>query len=191
MAAYVLGGLGPEEAAEVERHAAQDAAFAQALAELRDVLDLQAELGGVQPSARAKERLMASEAVQNDRVGIDFPPYLHKGSRVEDYAQWMQPTLARYAESKEDFECTLIGSSKDTQTFLVRMCTGVPEETHVHELERVMVVEGHCYFFIGGVTFPSGPGSMYAIPLHTPHSAVVTTAQPCIFLVQRTQLTPP
>jgi len=188
IAAYLLGTLPAPEALAVERYAATDPQFKEHLEMMRSAMATRVAPLEAEPSPAVKSKLFARTEITDDRVGTDFPPYIHARSTVEEFRPWMAQAMAELASSNADFECLPIGASEDTFTFLAKMCSTIPEEVHVDELERVMVVEGYCDFVVGGAVHHFGPGDMYRIPLYTPHSARVTTADPCYFLVQRTVL---
>ncbi len=188
IAAYLLGTLPAPEALDVERYAATDLHFKSHLEMMRSAMANHVGPVEAEPSPAVKSKLFARTEITDDRVGADFPPYIHALSTIEEFRPWMAAAKATLANSREDFECLPIGASEDTFTFLAKMCSTIPEEVHVNELERVMVVEGFCDFVVGGAVHHFGPGDMYRIPLFTPHSARVTTPDPCYFLVQRTML---
>lgn len=188
IAAYLLGNLSAPETHDVERYAATDPQFKEHLEMIRSAMATDLPATETEPSPSVKSKLFARTEITEDRVGTDFPPYIHAQSKVEDFRPWMAQAMAQLEGSHADFDCLPIGASDDTFTFLARMCSSIPEEVHVDELERVMVVEGFCDFVVGGTVHHCGPGDMYRIPLYTPHSAHVTTADPCYFIVQRTML---
>jgi mannose-6-phosphate isomerase-like protein (cupin superfamily) len=186
VAAYLWGALPAQEALDVERYAATDAEFAAQLDSLRANMNQASLQAAVDPPAAVKRRLFDSEALLDDGVGRDFPPYIHSQVQVADFMPWIADALAKLAESTEDFECIPVGASSDTYTFLAKMCTTIPEEVHTVEIERVMLVDGQCDFIVGDVVHSFSPGDRYQIPLHVPHSAHNTSSKPCIFIVQRT-----
>jgi mannose-6-phosphate isomerase-like protein (cupin superfamily) len=186
--AYLLGDLSPAEALQIEQYASLDPAFASLLEQQRQSIAGKVTRGATPPPPTAKDRLFQRAEILDDGVGRDFPPYLHSKSTLEDFSPWISAAMAQLAASTEDFECIPVGASQDTVTCLAKMCSSIPEEVHTTEVERVLVVEGHCNFKVGDQIFSFGPGDRYTLPLHTPHSAYTTTDQPCIFIVQRTMI---
>jgi mannose-6-phosphate isomerase-like protein (cupin superfamily) len=130
------------------------------------------------------QRVNAIEAAR----ATDEPPFLNAASRAEDYVRWTQPAWEEVLASAEDLYCRRIGKSDDTTTYLVKMCSGIPAETHTDEIERIMILQGECEFVIGEQRLAVGPGDQFAIPLYLPHSAVLTGSEPCMFIVQRTKI---
>jgi mannose-6-phosphate isomerase-like protein (cupin superfamily) len=185
--AYLLGGLDAEGRQWVEMYAAANVKFKQALEAKRAAMEAATKAASVAPPASLKARLFAQPEIQDDPVGRAAPPYIHSRSQIRDFMPWIADALTQLAASTADFDCIPIASSEDTVTLLAKMCSSIPEETHTLEVERVMLVEGYCDFIIGDQTHHFGPGDRYQIPLHVPHSAHITTPQPCIFIVQRSQ----
>ena len=188
VSAYLLGVLSAAEELLVEHYAATDSEFAVTLSRLRTSMETSARNSRVAPPASAKSKLLDRFEIVADPVGHLFPPYINAHTTLEDFKPWLTEAMAILAHDTADFECFPIGASEDTFTFLAKMCSSIPEEVHVGELERVMLVEGFCDFVVGGRVHHFGPGDHYRIPLYTPHSAYVTTPNPCFFIVQRTML---
>jgi quercetin dioxygenase-like cupin family protein len=56
---------------------------------------------------------------------------------------------------------------------------GAETRPHRHDFEQlVIVLEGRCDFYVGGVPMACGPGDMLRVPPHTEHYIVVTGDRP-------------
>lgn len=184
---YVLGALSDEEALAVEAAAAIDDELAEQLDDFRYVMEQSARSAAVAPKPKARDLLFATidGLADLDRSRI---PLINSRSRAEDYAHWTEPHLAGMRASDEDFICIPLGSDDRATTFLAKMCSSIPTESHTDEIERILVLEGDCEFQIGDEVRALGAGSAFTIPLHLPHSGWVTTPAPCYFIVQRSQI---
>lgn len=184
---YVLGALSPEEALAVEAAAAIDDELAEQLDDFRYVLEQSARSASVAPKPRTRDLLFATidGLAELSQGGI---PLINSRSRAEDYERWTAPHLPAMRASDEDFICVPLGSDDRASTFLAKMCSSIPTESHTDEIERILVLEGDCAFKIGDDIQPLCAGTAFTIPLHLPHSGWVTTAAPCYFIVQRSQV---
>jgi mannose-6-phosphate isomerase-like protein (cupin superfamily) len=188
VSAYLLGSTSRADELLVERYAATDAEFADTLDRVRTTMETSVSNSKVTPPASAKSKLFERPEIVSDPVGKAFPPYINAYSTIEEFRPWFVEAMVTMAQNATDFEILPIGASEDTFTFLAKMCSSIPEEVHVTELERLLLVEGFCDFVVGDNVHHFGPGDHYSIPIYTPHSAYVTSPNPCFFIVQRTVL---
>ena len=185
VAAYLLGSMDGAGRLLIEQYAAANVQFLAELEAKRAAMIATAQQERLSPPSRLKTSLFTRLEIQDDPVGRDFPPYIHSKTQVADFMPWIGEALKQLAASTEDFDCIPVGASADTITCLAKMSTSIPEEVHTVEIERVMLIEGHCDFVVGHEIHHFGPGDRYQIPLHVPHSAHNTSPKPCIFIVQR------
>jgi mannose-6-phosphate isomerase-like protein (cupin superfamily) len=167
---YVLGSLPPEEARNIEAASMKDPVLRAEIDALRTTMEKWATLDAKRPPVKARDQLLQRVAEIEASRTTDEPPFLNAASRMEDYVRWS------------------IGKSEDTTTYLVKMCSGIPPETHTDEIERIMILQGECEFVVGEERLAVGPGDQFAIPLYLTHSATLTGTTPCLFLVQRTKI---
>jgi len=114
-----------------------------------------------------------------------FPPLLHPGAKIEDYAQWLDREDMQLAPSFDGGYARIIGNAPGATTAIVWLQYGAPPETHTDKLESFLVVEGTCEITIGNEVHMMQPGDNLAIPLHISHHVRVTSEQPCKVILQR------
>ncbi len=190
LATYVLGGLSMEESLAIEARAAQDAEFRKLLDKHRRSLEIEVKKISVPPSATVFGKLMQRiDAIEQARPS-NQPPIIHSQTKPAAFSPWVDAHLPEMRASQDDFKCIPIGSTDDTQTFLVKVGTGIPQEVHTAEVERILILEGECDFLLGDQRKACQAGSQVTIPLHLPHEGWVTSANPCYFIVQRSVSSP-
>jgi mannose-6-phosphate isomerase-like protein (cupin superfamily) len=186
---YVLGSLPADEALEMEARAMNDPALLAEIDALRATVEQWAVQDGRKPAARVFEGLMGRVSEIEAGRGADEPPFLNAGSKAEDYVRWTAGLRDEVMAVPEDLYCRKIGKSEDTVTFLVKMSSSIPVETHTDEIERFLILEGNCEFQVGPKRYVLGPGDQFTIPLHVQHTGWLTGADPCLFICQRTKVT--
>lgn len=187
---YVVGGLSAEENTAIEARAAQDAEFLKLVEAHRSSLENDVMKLSERPRGAVFGQLMKRiEAIEETRPSNE-PPFIHSNSLPSEFAPWLETHWPRMRASQEDFKCMPIGSTEDTKTFLVKVGTGIPEEVHSTEIERILILEGECEFLIGDERKTCKAGTQVTIPLHKPHQGWVTSTNPCYFIVQRSVSSP-
>lgn len=187
---YVLGGLSAEESMAIEARSVQDPEFHKLLEAHRNSLEHAVRKVSVRPRSAVFGQLMQRvDAIEQARP-TDAPPLIHSQSKPAEFAPWIDALLPEMRASQDDFQCMPIGSTEDTQTFLVKVGTGIPQEVHTTEVERILILEGECEFLVGGERKACRAGSQVTIPLHLPHEGWVTSTNPCYFIVQRSVSSP-
>lgn len=184
--AFVLGTLPADERFAILKLSAAHPEVREEITRLEAVMERGATSGpsSAPPSAKGNilERLRATGWHQ-DAPGE--PPLIHSGSSRSDFAQWLdQPTMAPPASYDDPFFIP-IGQTPQALTAIVWMRAGSPEEVHTDVIENFLVIEGTCEIRTAISTTPLAPGSVHSIPLHVPHTVVVTSAIPCKVIVQR------
>ena len=185
---YILGELTPGEAAEVEQMADRYPAVRQELDAIRESLEQYALAHAVTPRPIIKSLFLATvdymDRLQNGEP-VTTPPVLSQTSRVADYAAWINRPDFTLPPKVADTYIKIIGHTSAVTTALVWLLKQADEEVHEQEYERFLVVEGTCTVTAGTNVFYLTPGNYYEVPLHTPHSIQVTSAQPCKVVLQR------
>ena len=187
---YVLGGLSADECVAIEARSVQDPEFHQLLELHRHNLEDAVTKVSARPRAAVFGQLMQRiDAIEQARPTQE-PRLIHSQSKPAEFAPWVEGLLPDMRASKDDFKCLPIGRTEDTHTFLVKVGTGIPQEVHTTEVERILILEGECEFLIGGERKACHIGSQVTIPLHLPHEGWVTSTNPCYFIVQRSTSSP-
>ena len=185
---YVLGNTSPEEAREVEQMAAIHEDVRKEIEAISIALEKYAESNAVAPDPTIETFLMATiEYIERIKGGEapTFPPVLHLGSKVADYAQWLDRYDLLPPAPVEDAYASIIGSTPEATTAIIWLKYGAPPETHTTEQEKFLVVEGTCDITIGNDVHNMSPGDVLIIPLHISHHVQVTSHQLCKIILQR------
>jgi mannose-6-phosphate isomerase-like protein (cupin superfamily) len=185
---YVLNQTTPAEDAEVARMAALFPEVQEELEAMTIALEQYASAHAQAPDPGIKIFLLATinymsrlEAGEQPTV----PPLLRPGSRISDYAPWLERPDLQLADEEEDARAYIIGHTPEALTAIVWLKRGALPEEHNNEYEHFLVVEGTCAITIGEEVHYLSPGDYLAIPLFTPHSVHVTSAVHCKVILQR------
>ena len=186
---YVLGITDTEEEKEVAQMAAAHAEIRDAIDAFSMELESQAMANAVPPDVTIKPFLMATidymERLEKGETPT-FPPLLHEGSSITDYADWLSRTdMTLPPGFNEEFYAKIMGYTPQATTAIIWLKHAAPIEVHENELERFLIIEGTCDITIGENIHQLVPGDFLAIPLHKPHSVKVTSAIPCKLILQR------
>lgn len=184
--AFVLGTLPADERFAIIKASANHAAVRDEIARLEVVLERSSHGAPSVTKPEVKANILQRlnmDAWHQDEPGT--PPILHAGSSRSDFAQWLDlPTMVPPATYEDPFFIP-IGQTATALTAVVWMRKGSPEEVHKDVIERFLVIEGTCEIRTASHTFILGPGSVHSVPLHVPHTVVVTSAAACKVIVQR------
>ena len=185
---YVLGNSTPEEAALVRQLAASYSEVAEEIDLISEALEAYALSNAIVPDAVVKPFLLATidytSRIQNGEEP-SFPPILHEGSAVSDYAHWLDRYDMFLPDTFTDLHAKIIGYTPTEVTAIVWIKEMAPQEVHHHEYEKFLVVEGTCDITVEDETFSFIPGDYFSIPLHKSHHVVVTSSFPCKVILQR------
>jgi mannose-6-phosphate isomerase-like protein (cupin superfamily) len=185
---YVLGQATPAETLEVEQ-------MIELHEEVRNEIDAiciriedYAQSIAIPPDPTVKPFLMATiDYIERMKAGEQptFPPMLHAGSAIADYEQWLNREDMQLTEPLQDIHARIIGYTPQAITAIVWLSAGAPPETHTHEMEKFLIVEGTCDIVIGETVHKLQPGDFLEIPLHQNHWVSVTSSIPCKLILQR------
>jgi mannose-6-phosphate isomerase-like protein (cupin superfamily) len=88
----------------------------------------------------------------------------------------------------KDIQIRVIGSTPKMMTAIVWIKEMVPQEVHVDEHEKFLIVEGTCEITVGEDVYSFTAGDFMQIPLHKKHHVKVTSVIPCKVLLQREKI---
>lgn len=181
---YVLGLLPAEECREVEAAASADPSLRALIDELQGGMELLVRMNAVPPPVGAKQRILDAVRSQTRESAIR-PPVIHAGSKVADFAPWInRPEMVRPADADDIFFIPFADNS-DGLSALVWLVSGSPEETHTDSIEKFLIVEGSCHIIYRHEAHALEAGDVFSVPLHTPHTVKVTSSVPCKIILQR------
>lgn len=185
---YVLGQTTAEETSEVEQMASMYDEVHHEIQEISAALEQYAKANAVEPDPMIHPFLMAvidyTERLKKGEAPA-FPPPLHEGSKISDYAEWLKRTDLSPSEPLVDVHASIIGYTPEVTTAIVWLKDGAPPETHTKELEKFLIVEGTCDITIDNKVHSLQPGNVLIIPLHMTHWVKVTSPHPCKIILQR------
>lgn len=185
---YVLGLTDAAENAEIEQMAITHPAVQKEIEEISSAIESYGKDNVVNPDPTIKPFLMAV-ADYTDRISRgetpSNPPLLNPQSTIADYAEWINRDDMVLPDHFDEFYAKIIGLTAAVTTAIVWIKTGAPEETHQHELEHFLVLEGSCDIVIEGTVHQLVPGSVLSIPLFKKHHVAITSAIPCKIILQR------
>ncbi|MBA3828187.1 MAG: cupin domain-containing protein [Taibaiella sp.] len=185
---YVLANASPEEILLVEQMAAVHEEVRNEIVEISKAVEKYAELHAEEPDPVAKIFIIATidyMARMKNGETPSLPPVLHTGSKIADYAEWLNRKDLELTEPLEYAEARIIGYTPEATTAIIWLKYGAPPEMHTDEMEKVLVVEGNCEIIIGGEVNVMAPGDVLMIPLFKSHHVKVTSDFPCKIILQR------
>ena len=184
--AFVLGTLPADERFAVLRASNGFAEVREEISRLEEALERSVQSPGATPGPLLKANILdrlKGDAWHQDTPGD--PPIVHAGSSRSDYAEWLdRPEMVAPATFEDPFYIP-IGQTAEAITLVVWLRNGAPAETHTDCVEKFLVLEGSCEIQLPNATHKLQVGDKYSIPLHIPHTVVITSSMPCKLIVQR------
>ncbi len=183
---YVLGMLSPDLVIMVRNAIATDAAVKAEVLQLELAFERMAMAQAVPPPTAARDQVLSAiDASVAQRKSDDRPPILHPASKVAEYARWMdQPDMVEDPENENIFFVPF-AMNEEAQSAMVWMRKGAEVETHTDCIEKFLIVDGTCDIIVGGKAHHMRAGDFLRIPMHIPHSVVVTSEVTCRIILQR------
>jgi mannose-6-phosphate isomerase-like protein (cupin superfamily) len=185
---YVLGVTSAEENEQVGKMASLHTEILKEIDNISIALEGYGQQQAVAPDPTIKPFLMAMMDY-NERLANGeqhgFPPLLHEGSAVSDYAEWINRQDIYLPGDFKDFYAKIIGYSPEVTTAIVWIKDGAPEETHTHELEKFLILEGACDITIEDEIHHLVAGGFLSIPLCKKHNVRITSSIACKLILQR------
>lgn len=186
LVSYVLGGLTPEEARDIESLTSNDAVLGNELMELRTSLEIMALKGAVAPSNATRASILAAmEAAIKEEEQLGRPPVMHAHSTAVVFKAWIEKPEHVLPADADTFHLIDLDLSTDRQTGLVWLKEGYPAEVHTDCVERILILEGSCIVHFSDREVALASGDVITIPMYAKHAVEVTSACWCKAMVQR------
>lgn len=181
---YSLGVLEPVERREVEVMAARHPEVDAALQDLAGLMEVGLEQAANHaPTAFKADFLSALD--EDSRFPAGRPEPLHKGSRLEDYHPWVEAADLSALASERNVTLIPLYEDEAMSMYYGQVRRGLREEVHHDELEKILVLDGHCDIFFAGAVRHYGKDDFIHVPMHVPHEVTITSTEPCVMLLQR------
>lgn len=185
---YVMGMASDEESTEVQEMSTRYAEVRLELERIEESMLAYAEQHAIQPPSTIKPLLLASVDYM-ERLGqgepVSFPPQLRAGSKIEDYAFWLNDKNAKVPPDFDNIYARIIGYTPLVATAIIWIKEYTPPEMHTNQHEKFLVVQGSCDIFIGQNVHHLAPGDMLSIPLHISHHIKITSSETCVVILER------
>ncbi len=180
---YCLGILSAEENAEVERLAAQYQEIRKELAGLQETMQHYSEQAAVAPRAELQQDIWSTlENINKERHGdLNDLPIINKYS---DYRHWQRIVQPLIPEDKHTEKIAVLQANEKITQVMFVSSKAIPDETHEHERESFIVLEGECDCCIDGKVIRLGPGGFIEIPMYTHHDVTAVSSY-VIAIMQR------
>jgi mannose-6-phosphate isomerase-like protein (cupin superfamily) len=186
--AYVLGLTEPHETLEVEQMASSNSEILQEINRITEDFEHHLRSNAVPPPSTVKPFVMASidyfERLNQGELP-SFPPTLHQGSQISDYAEWLDRGDMVLPQGFKNMHAKIIGYTPEIITGIVWIKDVSVEEVHDHEIEKFLIVEGTCEIEVEETVYKLVPGDYFSIPLHTFHTVKVSQDTLCKAVLQR------
>ncbi|QHL86485.1 cupin domain-containing protein [Nibribacter ruber] len=185
---YVMGAASPEEMELVESMAAQSPAVRAELTAIETTLETYSQAHAVEPPGNVKPLLLATIAYMERLKAGEEPvtaPTLTPVSTPEDFSVWISRPDMQLPQDSENIHACIISAEPEMITAIAWLKDKSAPETHHDQYERFLVLEGSCTVTANNQEYYLKPGSYFEVPLHAPHTIVVTSQEPCKVIIQR------
>ena len=183
---YCLGLVTGAEREEVELYAKKYPEIREELSKINDLLETYALEKGMIPAAAVKTKLLLKVYEQQCGGDKKFPPLVKENTITADLEKWI--AVNKINEPSAPFDNLSIIDLPSTEVvtnFMVWAKKGHEEEEHREYNEFIVILKGHCDMYFGTEKKHYNTGDIIVIPPHIPHSAVITSDEPMVALVQR------
>ena len=170
---YCTNTLSAVQRTEVEQVCAQYPEVKRELLQMQQAFEKFAESTAKFPGEKIKEEIWGTlDNINKEKAGdLNDLPVINKYS---DYTRWkriVMPLMPK--EIPQEPVITPIRNSNGVMQILMIGRTGVEDETHEHERESFLVLEGECECYIGDNVYRLGPGGFIEIPMYEHHNVKV------------------
>jgi len=180
---YCLGILSEAERALVEENCLK---YPQINSELLSIQETLAAYGTL--AAQAPEEILQQniwntlENINKERHSdLSDLPIINKYS---DYKHWKRIVMPLIPQEITGEKIDVLRANEKITQVLFVSGTAIPDETHEHERESFIVLEGECECCIDGKAIRLGPGGFIEIPMYTHHD-VKAVSEYVIAIMQR------
>lgn len=185
---YLLGMTTSAESAEVYEMSRKHPEIINELDEISKTLELDAQQVSPNLSPTIKPFLLAViDYTERLKSGEEttYPPILNPNSKATDFSSWIDRNDMALPADFESFHAKIIGFTPEATTAITWIQHMAPDETHDHEYERFLILEGSCEVKFDNKIHKLKVGDFLEIPLHMPHELTITSHIPCKVILQR------
>ncbi|MEJ7676033.1 MAG: cupin domain-containing protein [Chitinophagaceae bacterium] len=185
---YVLGVTNEKENEEIAKIALSHIAVREEIKSISAAIEDYSKQNAVAPNPTVKPLLMAvidyTERLKNGEHP-SFPRVLNKNSKISDYNQWINRHDIKLPPNFKDFHAKIIGYTPEVTTAIIWIANMAPQEVHINELEKFLILEGTCDITIEDEVYSLKAGDFLSIPLYKKHDVRITSLNPCKAILQR------
>jgi hypothetical protein len=185
---FAMGQLSDQEADLVEAALRRDPALRDRMEEILDAGIIEAWDRAAEPGFGIRGKVVFEALNETEQASEGIPPIIHSRSRIEDYEDWVNSGQEALDNMEGNLVWVPIGSTEDTNSYLVRISSPVENPSRMRELERVLVLDGHCTLNYGERVFHLGPGDTFVLASSVQYTAFSPAGESCTFICQRTKV---
>ncbi|MEO6542142.1 MAG: cupin domain-containing protein [Ferruginibacter sp.] len=183
---YCLGQLTEEQRAEVEQYAGEFPGIRTELKQISDTLEFYSKQNSKAPQAAVKIKLLLKIYEQESGAGKKYPPLIKELTAAADFTNWLQDVVIEEpAAGYDNLAMVELPSTETVTNFMVWAKQGHEEEMHTEYNEFIVILQGHCDMYFNEVKTHYNTGDIIVIPPGIPHTAVITSGEPMVAVVQR------
>ena len=170
---YCTDALTVAQQLEVEKICAQYPEVKKELLQMQQSLERFAEGAATSPAPALKENIWNTlDNINKEKAGdLNDLPVINKYSNHNNWKRIVMPLMP--AEIPQEPVITPLRNANGVMQLLMIGRTGVDDETHEHEQESFLVLEGECECYIGDNVYRLGPGGFIEIPMYEHHNVKV------------------
>ena len=153
------------------------------LTEIQQALEKYSTISALAPANELQNNIWGTlENINKERHGdLNDLPVINKYS---NYKHWKRIVLPLIPEDKHTEQISVLQANEQITQVLFVSSKAIPDETHEHERESFIVLEGECDCCIDGKVIRLGPGGFIEIPMYTHHD-VTAVSDYVIAIMQR------
>jgi mannose-6-phosphate isomerase-like protein (cupin superfamily) len=173
---YCLGLLSEHERVVVEETCVQYPAIQKELIIIQEALEHYSESVAIPPIEELQQEIWhVLENINKERhTDLTDLPVINKYSDYQHWRRIIQPLIPDEVNGDTEKIQMLRHDDKITQVFFISS-KAIPDETHEHEQESFIVLEGECECCIDDKIIRLGPGGFIEIPMYTHHDVKAIT----------------
>jgi len=179
---YCLGVLDDEAMQQVAAIATLHPAIQEKIDAYESTLKNYAGKTATPPALKHKLLAIIDNLAAEETITADNIPLINKYSNADNWLQFVKPLLP--ATLNGPFIIHDLPATLNAERFIFWTNEDLPDETHRHVKESILVLQGSCRCYIGDTVYELTSGDFLSIPLHIPHNVEILNG-PVMAVIQR------
>jgi quercetin dioxygenase-like cupin family protein len=183
---YCLGFCTPEEIIKIEALSENYPLIKKEIDDIRHAFEEQLLKDAIEPRVSLKTSVMRSVYKHHAMEDQQYAPLIDELISIEQLRKWVDiNSIKSPVENYENLFISEMPSTEQVINFIVSAKKGHDTEVHEDFIEYLYVINGSCTMDFDGEKRSYAAGEIISIQPRINHSAVVTSPEPMLALVQR------